>query len=115
MTAIQFIVDENLPPHLVFWLRDKGIIATHVDYESLGASSDNNIWAWARVQDAIVVSKDQDFRNRLIVGKPPRLLWIRWGNTRKKPLIERLEQIWPDILRAFEGGEWLVELKNAIP
>ena len=110
MNRFQFIVDENLPPHLAFWLRDKGCEATHVDYESLGSSPDTNIWAWAAERDAIVVSKDEDFYNRLVTGKPPRLIWIRWGNVRKRPLIAKLDQLWPKIEEALAEGDWLVEL-----
>ncbi len=112
MTALQFIVDENLPPHLAYWLRDKGQVATHVDYESLGNGPDANIWKWAAERDAIVISKDEDFHNRVVVGRPPRLIWIRWGNVRKKPLIEKLESLWPDIVAAFNEGEWELELTN---
>jgi predicted nuclease of predicted toxin-antitoxin system len=112
MTALQFIVDENLPPHLAYWLTEMGQTATHVDYEALSKSPDSNIWAWAAERNAIVVSKDKDFRNRLVVGEPPRLLWIRWGNTRKRPLIKKLELLWPNILKAFNEGDWLIELIN---
>ncbi len=112
MSGFSFIVDENLPPHLAYWLRDKGQTATHVEYESLGSSPDSNIWKWAAEHDAIIVSKDEDFHNRIVIGRPPKLIWIRWGNVRKKPLIAKLEQLWPDILKAFEEGEWELELIN---
>ena len=113
MTAFSFIVDENLPPHLAYWLRDKGQTATHVDHESLGHRPDANIWKWAAERNAIVISKDEDFHNRVIVGQPPRLIWIRWGNVRKKPLIEKMELLWPDIVTAFTEGEWELELTNS--
>ena len=113
VSAFSFIVDENLPPHLAYWLRDKGQTATHVDYESLGSGPDTNIWKWAAERDAIVISKDEDFHNRVVVGQPPRLIWVRWGNVRKKPLIEKLELLWPDIVAAFVEGEWELELTNS--
>ena len=112
MSAFRFIVDENLPPHLAYWLRDQKQEATHVDYEKLDSSPDHDIWSWAMANDAIVVSKDQDFRNRIIPGQPPRLLWIRWGNTRKQELIRRLTLLWPEILDAFENGEAMLELTD---
>jgi predicted nuclease of predicted toxin-antitoxin system len=107
-----FIVDENLPQHLAYWLRDKGQIATHVELENLGKGADANIWKWAGERDVIVISKDEDFHNRVIVGKPPRLLWIRWGNVRKRPLIAKFDLLLPSILLALEEGEWEVELIN---
>ena len=113
MTQLSFIVDENLPPHLAYWLRDKGHIATHVNYEGLDNGPDENIWAWAAIRNAIVVSRDEDFHKRVIEGNPPRLIWIRWHNARKKPLIEKMELNWPEIVRKFEQGEWFVELVGA--
>jgi predicted nuclease of predicted toxin-antitoxin system len=113
VTAFSFIVDENLPPHLAYWLRDKAQTATHVDYEALGNGPDSNIWKWAAERDAIIISKDEDFHNRVVVGRPPRLIWVRWGNVRKKPLIEKLELLWPEILAAFKEGEWELELTNS--
>jgi predicted nuclease of predicted toxin-antitoxin system len=113
VTAFSFIVDENLPPHLAYWLKDKGQVATHVEHESLGNGPDANIWKWAAERDAIVISKDEDFHNRVVVGRPPRLIWIRWGNVRKKPLIEKLELLWPEIVASFLEGEWELELTNA--
>jgi predicted nuclease of predicted toxin-antitoxin system len=113
MTALHFIVDENLPPHLAYWLRDKGHTATHVCYEAMESTPDSDIWAWATARNAIVVSKDEDFHNRVKFGVPPRLLWIRWGNSRKKQLISKLDALWPSIVEAFAEEEWLVELTDA--
>jgi predicted nuclease of predicted toxin-antitoxin system len=112
VTSFSFIVDENLPPYLALWLKEKGQTATHGDYESLGSSPDSRIWKWASERNAIVISKDEDFHNRIVVGRPPRLIWIRWGNVRKRPLVDKLELLWPDILEAFNGGEWQLELTN---
>jgi predicted nuclease of predicted toxin-antitoxin system len=105
-----FIVDENLPPHLAYWLRDQGQVATHVSYENLGSGKDASIWQWAADHDFIVISKDEDFHNRVIVGQPPKLIWVRWGNVRKAPLIAKFRELLPSILIAFEEGEWELEL-----
>ncbi len=112
MTLLSFLIDENLPPHLAHWIRSNRHEATHVDYEGLSNGPDADIWAWAARHNAILVTKDQDFSNRLSPGKPPRLLWIRLGNTRKQHLISRLEKLWPEIVTAFRDGEWFVELTD---
>jgi predicted nuclease of predicted toxin-antitoxin system len=111
--SFSFIVDENLPQHLAYWLREKGLTATHVELENLGKSTDSNIWKWAGERNAIVISKDEDFHNRVITGRHPRLIWIRWGNVRKRPLILNFERLLPNILLALEEGEWELELINS--
>ncbi len=110
MSAFSFIVDENLPQHLAYWLKGKGLAATHVELENLGKSADANIWKWAAERNSIIISKDEDFHNRVIKGQPPRFIWVRWGNVRKKPLIEKFEMLLPGILSALEEGEWELEL-----
>jgi predicted nuclease of predicted toxin-antitoxin system len=114
MTALHFIVDENLPSHLAYWLREKKHAATHVAFENLSSSPDKDIWTWAARHKAIEISKDQDFRNRVKPGEGPRLIWIRWGNTRKQDLIRRLEIIWPQVVAAFDSGETLIELADPL-
>jgi predicted nuclease of predicted toxin-antitoxin system len=112
VTPLRFIVDENLPPHLTYWLREKGYEANHVSHENLASRADKFVWSWAASRDAVVVSKDKDFLNRVVVGSPPRLIWITMGNTRKKYLIDRLAFHWPNIERALQEGEWMVEVAD---
>jgi predicted nuclease of predicted toxin-antitoxin system len=112
VSSFRFIVDEMLPQHLAYCIRDLGFEATHVGLEGLQSSGDGMIWAWASERNAIIISKDADFQNRFIFGIPPRLIWIRWGNTRKQTLVARITEFWPRIIEAFEGGEWKVELAD---
>jgi predicted nuclease of predicted toxin-antitoxin system len=112
MTTFRFIVDQNLPPHLVYWLREKQHSATHAQFENLGQCDDQTIWKWAEANDAIVVSKDQDFANRVSRLTAPSFLWIRWGNIRKQLLIERLEKVWSEVIKEFEAGGRFVELQE---
>jgi predicted nuclease of predicted toxin-antitoxin system len=101
-----------LPQHLAYCIRDLGYDATHAELEGLKSSDDDEIWAWSAKHDAIIISKDADFQDRLIAGTPPRLIWIKWGNTRKQPLVKRIAELWPEIIDAFERGDWKVELTD---
>jgi predicted nuclease of predicted toxin-antitoxin system len=112
VNSLRFIVDEMLPQHLTYCIRNIGYEATHAEFEGLKSSSDSKIWRWAAEHDAIVISKDADFQNRLVIGSPPRLIWIRWGNTRKQVLTQRISEVWPGIIDAFEVGDWKVELAD---
>ena len=45
------------------------------------------LWAFARENDFIVVSKDADFSElSMIQGFPPKLLWLRIGNCRTRDI-----------------------------
>lgn len=110
--SLKFIVDENLPQHLTYWIREQGHNATHVDFEGLKRSPDHDIWQWAAANNAVVISKDQDFLNRVQALSGPRLIWVRSGNTRKNPLMQLFKAFWPSIIDALENGELLVELRG---
>jgi predicted nuclease of predicted toxin-antitoxin system len=112
VSAFKFIVDEMLPQHLSYWLREQGYSATHVELEKLGKSQDNKIWDWAKANDAVVISKDRDFRDRLSIGQSPRVVWIRCGNTRKTALITMMSKNMPEIVNALDQGEWLIEITD---
>jgi predicted nuclease of predicted toxin-antitoxin system len=48
----------------------------------LDQENDNVIWAIAKQQDYIIVTKDSDFNELLILkGFPPKVIWIRLGNS----------------------------------
>jgi predicted nuclease of predicted toxin-antitoxin system len=47
--------------------------------------TDTQIWQYAREQDLIIVSKDTDFSDRVMVSNPPpRVVHIRFGNMRMR-------------------------------
>lgn len=44
-------------------------------------SSDTEVWHYAAENSYTIVSKDSDFHQRsLLLGAPPRVIWIRRGN-----------------------------------
>ncbi len=61
--------------------------------------SDSQIWAYARDRDLVIVSKDTDFSDRLMVSvPPPRVIHIRIGNMRMSDFYILLSKIWPQIV-----------------
>lgn len=59
---MRFLVDAQLPPALVRLLSEKGHIAQHVIDIGLLTASDAAIWSYAAAHNAVVVTKDDDFR-----------------------------------------------------
>ena len=57
---MRFLVDNQLPPSLARWLRDRGHDAEHVFESGLHLFDDRDLWARALADARIVVSKDED-------------------------------------------------------
>jgi predicted nuclease of predicted toxin-antitoxin system len=44
-------------------------------------ASDTEVWQYAAQHDFTIVSKDADFHQRsLLLGSPPKVVWLRIGN-----------------------------------
>lgn len=70
------------------------------------------IWQRANAEQAVIVSKDEDFVDRwLVSSQPVALVWIRKGNCSNRALVAWLEPLWPDVVRRLEQGEKLIELR----
>ena len=87
-----FLLDENLPSRLVcspgLPLVPFSQVANH--------PSDSEIWNFARLNELVIVTKDADFSDRILVSEPPP--WVihrRFGNLRRTEFHRFLEQIWP--------------------
>lgn len=108
---MKLLVDHQLPAALARWLAARSD-AVHVLDCQMEATPDGDIWKYATEQGRIVVSKDEDFFH--LANRPAdtgRLLWVRIGNCRTVALLARFEAEWEAILREFEGGQRVVELR----
>ena len=108
---MRFLVDNQLPPSLARWLRDRGHDAEHVFESGLHLLDDRALWARALASDRIVVSKDEDV---LYLSNQPgdggRFLWVRLGNCRNDALIAAFSSSFDRIVAAFDSGQSVVEL-----
>ena len=89
-----YFFDENLPINIEF---SPSLPIKHVT--SLGSSpTDTEIWEYAKPNSLVIVTKDADFSNRVIVSSPPpRVIHLRFGNMKKKDFHAFLKKIWPQI------------------
>ena len=79
------LFDQHLSYKLVNRLNDLYPGSKHVKLEKLDTSDDIDIWEYARKNDFTIVSKDADFYDiGLIKGAPPKVIWLRCGNTSTK-------------------------------
>ena len=105
-------VDAQLSPALARWLRDElGVDAVAVRELGLRSAEDPAIFAGARGEDAVVLTKDSDFVDLVArLGPPPQIIWLTCGNTSNAFLRDILRDGWPYIDALLAAGEPLVEI-----
>lgn len=78
---MRLLFDQNLSPKLVQALADLFEGSLHLENVGLAAADDKQVWDYAAAHDLVIVTKDDDFRQRsFLFGFPPKVLWIRLGN-----------------------------------
>ncbi len=79
---MKLIFDQNLSPRLRDRLQELYPGSIHVIDAGLDQAPDTTIWPYARDNAFVVVSKDSDYRRLSYErGHPPKLIWIRTGNS----------------------------------
>ena len=106
-------LDAHLSPRLAKWIEFTfRVRCQHVRDLGLLVADDGAIFEAARVAQVILMTKDADFPKLLnLKGPPPKIIWLRCGNTTSKRLEFLLEQQLPVILSYFESGESMVEIR----
>ncbi|MDP2794585.1 MAG: DUF5615 family PIN-like protein [Sulfurisoma sp.] len=107
-------LDAHLSPALATWLTEEfGQPAAHLRQLGLRHAKDHEIFAAARKENAILLTKDADFVDRVRrLGPPPAILWLTCGNTSNLALRVLLGATLPRALALIESGETLVEITD---
>ncbi len=78
---MKLLFDHNLSPKLVYRLADLFPNSNHVYQLELDRVEDRQIWQYAKINDFIIVTRDSDYNELMILlGFPPKTIWIRRGN-----------------------------------
>lgn len=78
---MKLLFDQNLSHKLIVQLSAEFPNSSHVRDFGLARASDSTVWSHAAAQGFVIVSKDVDFQQRaLLLGHPPKVVWIRIGN-----------------------------------
>ena len=106
---MKLLLDQNLSYRLV---RDlQGIIPelTHVKLVSLQDAEDFEIWDFAQQNGYTIITFDADFYSlQIIRGFPPKIIWLRFGNTTRQEFLDFFRQNL-DKIQEFLSSE---ELEN---
>ena len=90
---MKLLFDENVSPKLVRLLENEYPESAHVREIGLRGTTDVQIWDHAREHGFVIVSKDEDFRQRsFLMGAPPKVLWLKVGNSGTQAIADLLRQ-----------------------
>jgi predicted nuclease of predicted toxin-antitoxin system len=79
---MKLLFDENLSYRLEAALADIYPGSRHVRAAGFLGADDLSIWDYAAEHGFLLVSKDTDFYERsLVFGAPPKIIWLRIGNS----------------------------------
>ena len=100
---MKLLLDENLAPSLASILSPFFPGSQHVRDCGLKGKPDTEVWNHAKQHGFVIASKDADFFQRaLLLGPPPKVIWLRVGNCTTK-LLEQLLISNRAALLAFES------------
>ena len=86
---MKLLLDQNLSHKLVLALDQAFPGTAHVVNLSLETASDADIWEFAKANGFTIVTQDSDFSERVILySYPPKVIWIRVGNTSTQAIEE---------------------------
>jgi predicted nuclease of predicted toxin-antitoxin system len=98
VTLARLVLDQNLAPRLVKVLAERFPGSVHVRDRGMDRASDDDVWAFARHDGTILVSKDADFVGLASLhGPPPKVVWLRCGNESTETIADLLRRHADDI------------------
>lgn len=93
-------------------LSEKGHEAEHVGDLGLISATDSKIWQYAIAHDAVLITKDEDFADQVVLGRSaPIVVWVRVGNTTRRSLLEWFVPVVDRVVEMADAGERLIELR----
>jgi predicted nuclease of predicted toxin-antitoxin system len=112
---VKLLFDENLSPRLAELLLAEFPGSAHVRDVGLLGASDGRVWDHARNGGFMIVSKDNDFRQRSFLdGAPPKIIWLSVANAGTVAIADLLRDRHAEIV-AFETDAESSLLVLALP
>ncbi|MHB8623497.1 MAG: DUF5615 family PIN-like protein [Sulfuricaulis sp.] len=100
---MKLLFDQNLSYRLVAALAELYPGSAQVRLLGMERADDQAIWQYAKENGFVIVTQDSDFNERsLLYGYPPKIIWLKCGNTSTRNILEILKQRHDDVL-AFES------------
>lgn len=75
-------------------------------------AKDSPIWDYAMENQAIIITKDEDFVDRFRrQANAPVIVWLRLGNASKRVLLAWFLPVLPIVVQRIETGDRLIEVR----
>ena len=105
---MQLLLDANLSYRLVKKLATSFPDCLHVTRTGLPIpAEDIDIWQWARVNNRIIVTNDDDYYNLAnTYGFPPKVVLLRMGNQSSNGIVDTLQKHRADIQHLADSAEY---------
>lgn len=104
---MKLLLDQNLSYRLVDKIKHLFSKSVHVKDVELENSEDYDIWGFAKENDYAIVTFDADFYDiQALQGHPPKLIWLRFGNTSTNKLIDFFDNNYELIKEFLEDKEY---------
>lgn len=82
---MKLLLDQNLSRKLVNEIETIYPDSCHLTSILPENSSDRDIWKYAMENGFAIVTKDDDFEQRsILLGHPPKVIWLRLGNCKSE-------------------------------
>jgi len=108
---MRYLIDANLPYRFEMW---RGPDFTHV-FDLDDTWSDSRIWRHARENDLVIVTKDADFSDRVILSEPPpRVIQFRVGNMKMREFHGFVAKTWPQAVDLIANHKLVIVHSNTI-
>ena len=96
---MRLLFDQNISFRILKMLSENFTESSTVKSEGLIDKSDFEIWTFAKQNNFIVVSQDNDFYDiQHLKGAPPKLIILRIGNSTTTKIAQLLEQVYLDLV-----------------
>lgn len=88
---MKLLLDQNLSRKIVSQIEELYPDSRHIASELNETTSDRDIWLHAQEHGFAIVTRDDDFEQRsILLGHPPKVIWIRLGNCKTSDVVSLL-------------------------
>lgn len=108
---MKLLLDQNFSFRIAKHFKNSDLQIIHVNEIFLNNTSDLEIWEYAKTENIVIFTFDADFYDlQLLKGFPPKIIWLRFGNTTRSELITILENHLETIQNFCESDQGCLEL-----
>ena len=107
----KFLLDVNIPYKFALWNNSDFIHQIDID----DTWTDEQIWQYAKQNNLIIVTKDSDFLNRILITQPPpKIIIFKTGNMKMKEFHNLVNKIWKQVLDTIFDSKCVIVYPDRI-